>query len=100
MRRLAQRSADAARDTSEKIEFSVGSSKQARENSVRVSQTLEQILNKANELDETVAAIASSSANQLTGVERIDVAIQQIETATQATAANTEESASAAEELH
>jgi methyl-accepting chemotaxis protein len=113
VRSLAQRSATAARETTDLIETSVKRS----EDGVRVtdkvitsveevavkSQQLEQklaeIVAKAKQVDEQVTEIATASQEQSHGIAEVNTAITQMDKVTQATASNAEEGAAAAEEL-
>jgi methyl-accepting chemotaxis protein len=100
VRALAQRSAQAARETAEKIEDSIGKSQQGVAISSKVATSLQEILQKARSLDELVAEIANSSREQSQGIGQINSALTQMDRVTQGTAASAEESASAAEELN
>ncbi len=99
VRSLAQRSAAAAKETAEKIEAAILSSRSGFECSARVSQSLKQIAEKVNSTDALVADIASAATEQAQGIEQVNNAMSQMEKVTQSNAASAEESASAAEEL-
>jgi methyl-accepting chemotaxis protein len=99
VRALAQRSAQAARETAEKIEDSICKSQQGVTISTKVAASLQEILHKARTLDDLVAEIASSSREQSQGIGQINSALTQMDRVTQGSAATAEESASAAEEL-
>jgi methyl-accepting chemotaxis protein len=99
VRRLAQRSAQAAKETSEKIEDSIDKSKKGAEISVQVARNFEEINEKVRQVDELIARIAESSKEQSTGVDRLDTGVRDMETITQSNVANAEQSAGAAEEL-
>ncbi|HRY49967.1 MAG TPA: methyl-accepting chemotaxis protein [Candidatus Paceibacterota bacterium] len=114
VRNLAQRSAQAAKETAGKIETAISKS----ENGVRVSlqvtqnlqsivgnardveQNLRDIVDKVRQVDSMVAEVAAASEEQQRGVGQINVAVSQMDKVTQSTAATAEESASAAEELN
>ncbi len=99
VRNLAQRSAEAAKNTTAMIE---GSTKKA-DNGVKiteeVSKGLEEIASSNRKVNNLVAEIAAASSEQAQGIEQINTAINQMDSITQTNAANAEESASAAEEL-
>ncbi|MGM0608094.1 MAG: methyl-accepting chemotaxis protein [Candidatus Muiribacteriota bacterium] len=99
VRKLAQRSAEAAKNTSGLIEESKNNS----ENGVKVSESVSEILSKITETIEKTSQIAtevdSSIDEQAKGVEQVNIAISQLEKATQSNAATSEEAAAAAEEL-
>src|SRR5690606_5259096 len=99
VRSLAHRSAQAARETAEKIEESVRASRQGTEFSRRVSSGREERTARASEMDRRVEGIAAASQRQSESVRQLHVAVSQIDQVTQSNAAVAEESAGAAEEL-
>ncbi len=100
VRALAQRSAQAARETAEKIEDSIEKSRQGVTISAKVSGSLHEILDGARKVDELIAEIAASSKEQSQGIGQISTAVAQMDKVTQNTAATAEESAGAAQELN
>ena len=100
VRNLAQRSAQAAKETAAKIEGAIGKTGQGVEISSKVAQTLNEIVTKARQVDELVAEVASASREQTQGIAQINTAVGQMDKVTQGNAANAEESAAAAEELN
>ncbi len=100
VRNLAQRSAQAAKETAAKIEGAISKTGQGVEISSKVAQTLNEIVAKARQVDELVAEVASASREQTQGITQINVAVGQMDKVTQSNAANAEESAAAAEELN
>ena len=99
VRALAMRSADAARTTSDLIEGAVANARAGAEVSGEVATNLAEIAARADRVRAVVATIASMSEQQSRGIAQINVAVEQVNGVTQAAAANSEESASAAEEL-
>jgi len=99
VRSLAQRSAAAAKETADKIEAAIASSRSGFECSARVGESLKQIAEKVKSTDALVADIASAATEQAQGIEQVNNAMSQMEKVTQSNAASAEESASAAEEL-
>ena len=99
VRNLAQRSAQAARETAEKIKDSITKSEQGVVLSHKVSESLTEIVTKARQVDELVAEIAGASREQSTGTSQVNEAVTQMDRITQSNAANAEESAAAAEEM-
>ena len=99
VRNLAQRSADAAKNTADLIE----ESQENAENGVAVSQEvgemLDTIVNKIDKASQLIAEVASASNEQAQGIEQVNTAVSQMDMVTQQNAANAEESASASEEL-
>jgi methyl-accepting chemotaxis protein/carbonic anhydrase len=99
VRNLAQRSAEAAKNTNDLIE----GSQQNAENGVRVSDevatVLENITGSIGKVTELVSEISAASDEQAQGVDQVNTAVSQMDEITQKNAANAEESASASEEL-
>ena len=100
VRNLAQRSAQAARETADKIEDSIGKSERGVAISAKVAASLQEILGKARRVDELVAEIAAASKEQSTGIGQINTAVTQMDRVTQSAAASAEESAAASGELN
>ena len=100
VRNLAQRSAQAAKETSAKIEGAINRTAHGVEISTKVAAALNEIVTKARQVDELVAEVASASREQTQGITQINSAVGQMDKVTQSNAANAEESASAAEELN
>ena len=99
VRALAQRSAQAAKDTASKIETAIAKTAQGVQISERVATALHNIVGKARQVDELAAEVASSSLEQTRSIQQLNQAVGQMDKVTQSTAANAEESAGAAEEL-
>jgi methyl-accepting chemotaxis protein len=99
VRNLAQRSAQAAKETAEKIEDCIFKSEAGVGISTKVAGRLEEITAKARQVDELVAEIATASREQSQGIDQVNTAVTQMDKVTQSNAASAEESASAAEEL-
>lgn len=99
VRALAQRSAEAARQTAALIEQSVSRAERGTEITKLVEERLQQIDRQVVGVFEAVGEISSLSAGQREGVEQVNVAMGQMNAVTQAVAASAEESSSASEEL-
>ncbi len=99
VRALAQRSAQAARETAEKIDDSTQKSRRGAEVTGQISANLEQITSKVREVDELVAEIATASSEQTTGIQQVNTAVSRMDEAVQLGASRAEEGASVAEEL-
>ena len=99
VRTLAQRAAEAARDTAEKVGRSRESGASAVTDSASVTQRLDDILAHSQQLKELVSAIASSSREQSAGIGEIEGALHQIETAAGTTSASAQESAQVSGQL-
>jgi methyl-accepting chemotaxis protein/methyl-accepting chemotaxis protein-1 (serine sensor receptor) len=99
VRNLAQRSAQAAKDTASLIEESIGKSNEGGRKLDHVAKSIEQITGKANQVKTLVDEVDMGSQEQARGIEQISMAVAQMEKVTQRNAANAEESAAASEEL-
>jgi methyl-accepting chemotaxis protein len=99
VRNLAQRSAQAAKETAAKIEGAISKTAQGVAISDKIALALNDIVTKARKMDELVAEVASASGEQTQGITQINRAVGQMDKVTQSNAANAEESAAAAEEL-
>jgi methyl-accepting chemotaxis protein len=99
VRTLAQRSAQAARETTDKITASNARTNAGAEITTKAAQSLQQILERAREVENLVDSIAAASREQNTGVGQITTAIRQIDKVTQTNASAAEETASSAQEL-
>jgi ABC-type transporter Mla subunit MlaD len=100
VRSLAQRSANAARETAEKIENSITKSERGVQISLQVAKNFEEIMAKVRRVDDLVASIASASKEQSDGIGQLNNAVGEIDQVTQSNAASAEESAAAAQELN
>ena len=99
VRNLAQRCAQAAKETAGKIEDAVQKSARGAEISAKVAKSLEEIVGKARKVDEMAGEVAAASQEQSQGIAQVNTAVTQMDKVTQSNAANAEESAAAAEEL-
>jgi len=99
VRSLAQRSAQAARETAEKIQEAVTKSDLGVTLSHQVADNLKKIQEEAREVDTLVGEITISSQEQSQGIQQINTSMSQMDRITQASAASAEETASASEEL-
>ncbi len=99
VRNLAQRSAEAARNTTTLI---AGAQKNA-DNGVAVSSevadVLRQISHSAQKVAQIIGGIAIASKEQAQGIEQITQAVAQVDKVTQSNAGSSEEAASAGEQL-
>ncbi len=100
VRNLAQRSAQASKETAAKIETAVAKSGEGSRLSAEVTSGLGTIIGQVRELDRLIGEISTASHEQTQGFDQINSAIGQIDRVTQTNAATAEESASAAEELN
>jgi len=100
VRALAQRSAQAAKETAMKIDDSVSKSEHGVQISAKVADSLQQIVGRARKVDAIVGEIATASHEQSQGIGQVNTAVSEMDKVTQANAGNAEESAAAAEELN
>ena len=99
VRNLAQRSAEAAKETASKIEGAIAKSGQGVEMSGKAARTLNEIVAKVRRMDELVAEVAAASREQTDGITQINLAISQMEKVTHGNSVHAESSAASAEEL-
>ena len=99
VRNLAQRCAQAARDTAALIEESIGKSSDGKVKVDRVAAAIREITGEFGKVKTLVDEVNHGSQEQTRGIEQVARAVTQMEQLTQTTAASAEESAAAAEEL-
>ncbi len=99
VRNLAQRAAQAAKDTASLIEESISKSDDGKMKVDQVATAIQALTSEAGTIKTLVDEVSLGSQEQARGIEQIVKAIGQMEQVTQKTASNAEESASAAEEL-
>jgi methyl-accepting chemotaxis protein len=99
VRNLAQRSAQAAKEASTRIEESIQRGNHGAQLSEQVRGRLEVILAQVRDATTLASEVASACKEQEQGVSQINQAVSQMDRVTQSTAASSEESASAAQEL-
>jgi methyl-accepting chemotaxis protein/methyl-accepting chemotaxis protein-1 (serine sensor receptor) len=100
VRNLAQRSAQAAKDTAALIEESISKSGDGKIKVDQVAVAIRAITEQAGNIKVLVDDVNMGSQEQARGIDQIGKALTQMEHVTQKTAANAEECASAAEELN
>jgi methyl-accepting chemotaxis protein/methyl-accepting chemotaxis protein-1 (serine sensor receptor) len=99
VRNLAQRCAQAAKDTAALIEESIAKSKEGKTKVDQVVVAIRFITEESAKVRTLVDEVSVGSLEQTRGIEQIARALTQMEQVTQQSAANAEESAAAAEEL-
>ncbi len=100
VRNLAQRCAQAARDTAALIEESIAKANDGKVKVDQVAGAIRMITGESAKVKLLVDEVNLGSQEQARGIEQIGKAMIQMEQVTQMTAANAEESAAAAEELN
>jgi myosin heavy subunit len=99
VRSLAQRSAQAARDTASLIEESSSRAQQGGVKVEQVAASITAITASVGKVKGLVEEVSVASRQQAQGIDQVTQAIAQMEKVTQSTAATAEESAAASEEL-
>ena len=99
VRNLAQRSAQAARETAARIESASAKSARGRDLSEQVKTSLDRILIHAEKVDALDANVATGSQEQSQGIRQINCAVAELDKVTQNNAASAEETAASAEQL-
>jgi len=99
VRNLAQRCAQAAKDTAALIEESILKSNDGKTKVDQVAVAIRAITEESAKVKTLVDEVSLGSQEQTRGIEQIAKALTQMEQVTQQSAANAEESAAAAEEL-
>jgi methyl-accepting chemotaxis protein len=99
VRSLAQRSAQAAKDTSALIVESIAKSNEGSTRLQRVGDVMRAITESTVQVKTLVDEVNVGSQEQARGIQQISKAISQMDQVTQSTAASAEEGASASEEL-
>ena len=100
VRSLAQRSAQSAKETADKIEEAIKKSAYGVQISAKVALSLSAIAEKTRKVDSIVAEIATASNEQNQGIGQVNTAVSQMDKVTQSNASSAEETAAAAEELN
>jgi len=100
VRNLAQRSAQAARDTAQLIEDSIARSNAGKGKVDLVAQAMRGIAGGAAQIKAMADEVHMGSAEQSMGLEQMAKAIGRMEQVTQATAASAGESAAVAESMN
>jgi methyl-accepting chemotaxis protein len=99
VRNLAQRSAQAARETATLIEESVAMSRGGSDKVQQVADAIHSITGSTAKVRTLVDEVAAGSQEQSRGIEQISKAISEMEQVTQQAAAGAEESAAAGQQL-
>ena len=99
VRSLAQRSAQAARDTASLIEASITKTQDGSARVEQVAHAISAITSSVGKVKGLVDEVSLASKQQSQGIDQVAQAIAQMEKVTQTTAATSEESAAASEEL-
>ena len=99
VRSLAQRSANAAKETTQLIEESIKKVKYGTRIANDTAQALSRIVGGVQKATDLIGSIASASNEQAMAVAQINNGVEQVSQVTQTNSATAEESAAASEEL-
>ncbi len=99
VRSLAQRSADAAKNTAQLISQALTNAEGGVQISSEVSEILVEIFEGSTKVNDLVAEIAAASKEQFEGISQINQAVDQVNRVTQENAATSEESAASSKQL-
>jgi methyl-accepting chemotaxis protein/methyl-accepting chemotaxis protein-1 (serine sensor receptor) len=99
VRNLAQRCAQAAKDTAVLIEGSIARSNDGTAKVDRVAASIRSVIQESAQIKALVSDVNMGSQEQARGIEQVAKALTEMEAVTQRTAASAEESASAAQVL-
>jgi len=99
VRNLAQRSAEAARNTADLIESSQRSADGGVTATQQVGTILAEITGSVDKVKRLVGEVATASREQATGIDEINIAVNRLDQVTQTNAASAEESAAASQDL-
>ena len=99
VRKLAQRSADAAKEIKGLITDSVAEVEDGSKLVKQSGQTLQEIVTTVKKVSDIVAEIAASAVEQANGIEQINKAILQMDQVTQQNAALAEQKAAASQHM-
>lgn len=99
VRNLANKSAEAAKNTAAMIENSVAAVEQGSKIAGETERALHIVVDKTNQVSKIVYEIADASQKQREAIDQINIGIEQISGVVQANSATSEETAAASEEL-
>ena len=99
VRNLAQRSADAAKETAEMIEGSIKKTEAGAKIADETSSALEEIVLGTAKVTDLIGEIAAASKEQSVGIGQINEGLNQVDQVTQQTSAGSVELAAASEEM-
>ncbi|MCP5197087.1 MAG: HAMP domain-containing protein [Gammaproteobacteria bacterium] len=99
VRKLAQRSADSAKDIKALIKSSVGKVEEGSYLVDECGKTLREIVTAAKRVNSIVAELATASREQSEGIEQVNQAITQLDRVTQQNAALVEQTAAASHSM-
>nr|WP_319495012.1 methyl-accepting chemotaxis protein [uncultured Desulfobacter sp.] len=99
VRNLAMRAASAAKDTAEMIDGTVKKVHEGAKIAATTSEAFTHVTESSKKVAQLVAEISEASKEQSEGISQVNIAIAEMDGVVQRNAANSEESASAAEQM-
>ena len=99
VRNLAQRSAEAAKNTSSLIEVAQENAQTGVRVTENMAEVLDSISGSVDKVTKLVGEVSSASREQSQGISQVATAVSQMDEVVQTSAANAEETASASEEM-
>ncbi|ARJ40949.1 methyl-accepting chemotaxis protein [Pantoea alhagi] len=99
VRALAQRSASAAQDIRRLIDRSVSCVAEGNELVKSAGETMAEIITGVKRVSELMESVSAASEEQSTGIDQVNLAVTQMDTATQQNASLSQESTAAAQSL-
>lgn len=99
VRNLAQKSAEAAKNTTQLIENAIVAIENGTKIADEAGQALEEVVEKAGVVAENIQKIAEASKEQAEAIAQVTMGVDQISSVVQTNSATSEESAAASEEL-
>ncbi len=99
VRNLAQRAADAAKNTAQLIEQNLQNIKTGSELVAVTDEDFDRVEEHSHKVGQLISEIAAASKEQKQGIDQLNQGVAQMDKVTQQNAAGAEESAAAAEEL-
>jgi methyl-accepting chemotaxis protein/methyl-accepting chemotaxis protein-1 (serine sensor receptor) len=99
VRSLAQRSAQAAKDTAALIEESIARASDGQRRVTQVADSVNAVSASAGRIKTLIEEVRSASREQIEGIDQVTHAVTSMEKVTQATAASAEQNAAVGEEL-
>lgn len=95
VRTLAQRSAQAARDTAALIQESIDRSREGSTNLEEVARAIDSVTTLSNSMKRQMDEVSAASEEQARGIEEISTGVRQMEQVAQSAAGNAEQNAQA-----
>lgn len=100
VRNLAQKSAEAAKDTTELIGNAIGAVETGTGIADATARSLDSIVEHATKITEVIEKISVASLEQAESVSQVSIGVEQISTVVQTNSATSEETAATSEELN